>query len=155
MKVQKEPPPVKSIKPLPKPIESRKTRGGRRARAIKRKLQPTELAKHNNRIMFGKISEDIDQMDLGFSLGTIQMSGSGSTRRIPIDIKSKPKISKTLEKTLRQQKKIESGSTTANYRNEINGTKSTICYTPQQGFQIINSNLIEKSENNNQKYFSN
>lgn len=50
-----QPPPVKAVKPLPKPIESRKTRGGRRARAMKVKYKLTELRKENNRMMFGKV----------------------------------------------------------------------------------------------------
>lgn len=52
-----EPPPVKFIKPLPKPIEgSKKKRGGKRVRKQKERYAITEFRKHANRMNFGDVS---------------------------------------------------------------------------------------------------
>lgn len=54
-----EPPPVKFIKPLPKPIEgSKKKRGGKRVRKMKERYAMTEFRKHANRLNFGDVSID-------------------------------------------------------------------------------------------------
>lgn len=51
-----EPPPVKFVKPLPKPIEaSRKKRGGKRVRKMKERYAMTEFRKHANRMNFGDV----------------------------------------------------------------------------------------------------
>lgn len=52
-----EPPPVKFVKPLPKPIEtSKKKRGGKRVRKMKERYAMTELRKHANRMNFADVS---------------------------------------------------------------------------------------------------
>lgn len=52
-----EPPPVKFVKPLPKPIEtSRKKRGGKRVRKMKERYAITEFRKHANRMNFADVS---------------------------------------------------------------------------------------------------
>lgn len=54
---KQEPPPVKSIKPLPKPVDPpRKRRGGKRVRKMKARYAVTELRKQANRITFGDVS---------------------------------------------------------------------------------------------------
>lgn len=53
-----EPPPVKFIKPLPKPIEiSKKKRGGKRVRKMKERYAMTEFRKQANRLNFGDVSD--------------------------------------------------------------------------------------------------
>lgn len=53
-----EPPPVKFIKPLPKPIEgSKKKRGGKRVRKMKERYALTEFRKQANRMNFGDVSK--------------------------------------------------------------------------------------------------
>lgn len=55
-----EPPPVKFIKPLPKPIEgSKKKRGGKRVRKMKERYALTEFRKQANRMNFGDVSRVI------------------------------------------------------------------------------------------------
>ena len=52
-----EPPPVKFVKPLPKPIDpSRKRRGGKRVRKMKERYAVTELRKQQNRLNFADVS---------------------------------------------------------------------------------------------------
>lgn len=52
-----EPPPVKFVKPLPKPIEtSKKKRGGKRVRKMKERYAMTEFRKHANRMNFADVS---------------------------------------------------------------------------------------------------
>ncbi|KAL4703445.1 hypothetical protein ACJJTC_010765 [Scirpophaga incertulas] len=54
-----EPPPVKFVKPLPKPIEqSRKKRGGKRVRKMKERYAMTEFRKNANRLNFADIEDD-------------------------------------------------------------------------------------------------
>lgn len=51
-----EPPPVKFVKPLPKPIEgSKKKRGGKRVRKMKERYALTEFRKQANRMNFGDV----------------------------------------------------------------------------------------------------
>ena len=60
-----EPPPVKFIKPLPKPIEgSKKKRGGKRVRKMKERYALTEFRKQANRMNFGDVS-------FSFSISTL------------------------------------------------------------------------------------
>lgn len=55
-----EPPPVKFIKPLPKPIEGgKKKRGGKRVRKMKERYAITEFRKQANRMNFGDVSINI------------------------------------------------------------------------------------------------
>lgn len=62
-----EPPPVKFIKPLPKPIEgSKKKRGGKRVRKMKERYALTEFRKHANRMNFGDVS--YSKITITFSL---------------------------------------------------------------------------------------
>lgn len=51
-----EPPPVKFVKPLPKPIDqSKKKRGGKRVRKMKERYAMTEFRKHANRMNFADV----------------------------------------------------------------------------------------------------
>lgn len=52
-----EPPPVKFVKPLPKPVDpGRKKRGGKRVRKMKERYAITEFRKQANRMNFGDVS---------------------------------------------------------------------------------------------------
>ncbi|XP_031640039.1 U4/U6 small nuclear ribonucleoprotein Prp31 [Contarinia nasturtii] len=148
-----EPPPVKFIKPLPKPIEiSKKKRGGKRVRKMKERYAMTEFRKQANRLNFGDIEEDAYQDDLGYTRGTIGKAGTGRVRLPQVDEKTKVRISKTLQKNLQKQQ-VYGGSTTV--RKQISGTASSVAFTPLQGLEIVNPQAAEKSTDTNAKYFSN
>ncbi|XP_041364240.1 U4/U6 small nuclear ribonucleoprotein Prp31-like [Gigantopelta aegis] len=150
-----EPPPVKTVKPLPAPIEtSRKKRGGRRARKVKERLGLSELRKQANRMNFAEIEQDAYQEDLGFSLGTLGKSSSGKIRGPVVDAKTKARISKTLQQKLsKQSNSVWGGSTTV--KKQVAGTSSSIAFTPLQGLEIVNPHAAEKKvQEANQKYFS-
>ncbi|ODN02044.1 U4/U6 small nuclear ribonucleoprotein Prp31 [Orchesella cincta] len=149
-----EPPPVKSIKPLPKPVDPpRKRRGGKRVRKMKARYAVTELRKQANRITFGDIGEDAYQDDLGYNRGMLGKGGAGKVRMAQIDEKTKVRISKTLQKNLQKQQ-IYGGSTTV--KRQISGTASSIAFTPLQGLEIVNPGAVEKKVSEaNAKYFSN
>lgn len=52
-----EPPPVKFVKPLPKPIDAaKKKRGGKRVRKMKERYAVTEFRKQANRMNFADVS---------------------------------------------------------------------------------------------------
>ncbi|XP_055630409.1 U4/U6 small nuclear ribonucleoprotein Prp31 [Toxorhynchites rutilus septentrionalis] len=150
-----EPPPVKFIKPLPKPIEGgKKKRGGKRVRKIKERYAITEFRKQANRMNFGDIDEDAYQDDLGYSRGTIGKTGTGRIRLPQIDEKTKVRISKTLQKNLQKQQQVWGGSTTV--KKQISGTASSVAFTPLQGLEIVNPQAAEKSASESTaKYFSN
>ncbi|XP_057322143.1 U4/U6 small nuclear ribonucleoprotein Prp31 [Microplitis mediator] len=148
-----EPPPVKFIKPLPKPIDpGRKKRGGKRVRKMKERYAITEFRKHANRMNFADIESDAYQEDLGYSRGTIGKTGTGRIRLPQIDEKTKVRISKTLQKNLQEQQ--WGGSTTV--KKQVSGTASSVAFTPLQGLEIVNPQAAEKKVNEaNAKYFSN
>lgn len=149
-----EPPPVKFVKPLPKPIEtSKKKRGGKRVRKMKERYAITEFRKHANRMNFADIEDDAYQEDLGYTRGTIGKSGTGRIRLPQVDEKTKVRISKTLQKNLQKQQ-IWGGSTTV--KKQVSGTASSVAFTPLQGLEIVNPQAAEVKVNEaNAKYFSN
>uniref|UniRef100_A0A6B2EEK4 U4/U6 small nuclear ribonucleoprotein Prp31 n=1 Tax=Phlebotomus kandelakii TaxID=1109342 RepID=A0A6B2EEK4_9DIPT len=148
-----EPPPVKFVKPLPKPIESsKKKRGGRRVRKMKERYAITEFRKQANRMNFGDIEEDAYQEDLGYSRGVLGKSGTGRIRLPQVDEKTKVRISKTLQKNLQRQQ-VWGGSTTV--KKQVSGTASSVAFTPLQGLEIVNPQAAERSIDSNAKYFSN
>ncbi|KAK0044015.1 U4/U6 small nuclear ribonucleoprotein Prp31 [Biomphalaria pfeifferi] len=149
-----EPPPVKFSKPLPAPIEqSKKKRGGRRARKMKERLGLSELRKQANRMSFGQIEDDAYQEDLGFSMGTMGKSTSGKIRGAPVDAKTKARISKTLQQKLSKQNQTWGGSTTV--KKTVEGTASSVAFTPLKNLEIFNPHAAEtKVQQTTQKYFS-
>ncbi|KAJ2952601.1 hypothetical protein O0L34_g6924 [Tuta absoluta] len=125
-----EPPPVKFVKPLPKPIEqSRKKRGGKRVRKMKERYAMTEFRKNANRMNFADIEDDAYQEDLGYTRGTIGKSSTGRIRLPQIDEKTKVRISKTLQKNLQKQQQY-GGATSI--RRQVSGTASSVAFTPLQ-----------------------
>ncbi|KAF5306130.1 hypothetical protein FQR65_LT07406 [Abscondita terminalis] len=149
-----EPPPVKFVKPLPKPVEApRKKRGGKRVRKMKERYAMTEFRKHANRMNFADIEDDAYQEDLGYTRGTIGKSGAGRIRLPQVDEKTKVRISKTLQKNLQKQH-AWGGSTTV--KKQVSGTASSVAFTPLQGLEIVNPQAAEiKINEANAKYFSN
>ncbi|KAL1494738.1 hypothetical protein ABEB36_010286 [Hypothenemus hampei] len=149
-----EPPPVKFIKPLPKPIDQpKKKRGGKRVRKMKERYALTEFRKHANRMNFADIEDDAYQEDLGYTRGTIGKAGTGRIRLPQVDEKTKVRISKTLQKNLQKQQ-IWGGSTTV--KKQISGTASSVAFTPLQGLEIVNPQAAETNISEaNAKYFSN
>jgi len=150
-----EPPPVKFIKPLPKPLEGgKKKRGGKRVRKMKERYAITEYRKHQNRMNFAEIEDDAYQDDLGYTRGTIGKKSTGRIRMPQIDEKTKVRISKTLQKNLQRQNQVI--GTTTTIKKHVSGTASSVAFTPLQGLEIHNPGAAEKTMSEaNQKYFSN
>ncbi|XP_074648016.1 U4/U6 small nuclear ribonucleoprotein Prp31-like [Tubulanus polymorphus] len=149
-----EPPPVKTVKPLPTPIDvARKKRGGRRARKMKERLGITDFRRQANRMNFADIEDDAYQEDLGFSLGNVGKGNTGGIRGPVVDSKTKARISKTLQQKITKQNQTWGGSTTV--RKQVSGTASSVAFTPLQGLEIVNPQAAEKKvQEANQKYFS-
>jgi len=149
-----EPPPVKFVKPLPKPIDpSRKKRGGKRVRKMKERYAMTDIRKQANRLNFADIEDDAYQEDLGYTRGTIGKSGTGKIRTAQVDEKTKVRISKTLQKNLQKQQ-VWGGSTSV--KKHVSGTASSVAFTPSQGLEIVNPQAAEKNSSEAEaKYFSN
>jgi U4/U6 small nuclear ribonucleoprotein PRP31 len=150
----KEPPPVKTNKALPAPIDqSRKKRGGKRVRRMKERMAMTEFRKQANRMNFAEIEDDAYQEDLGFSTGVIGRSGMGRIRAPQVDEKTKVRISKTLKKNMQKQAQVFGGSSTV--KKHISGTASSVAFTPLQGLEIVNPHAAEATgSESSAKYFS-
>lgn len=148
-----EPPPVKFVKPLPKPIDpARKKRGGKRVRKMKERYAMTELRKQANRLNFAEIEDDAYQEDLGYTRGTIGKTGTGRIRMAQVDEKTKVRISKTLQRNLQKQQSWGGSSTV---KKQVSGTASSVAFTPLQGLEIVNPQAAEKNMTETNKYFSN
>uniref|UniRef100_A0A1I7YNS0 U4/U6 small nuclear ribonucleoprotein Prp31 n=1 Tax=Steinernema glaseri TaxID=37863 RepID=A0A1I7YNS0_9BILA len=151
-----EPPPVKNLKALPKPLDkASKKRGGRRVRKEKERLGLTELRKKANRMNFGELQEDVMQDNMGFTLGQASGggAGSGSIRAAAIDNKTRVRMSQKLQKRLEQQRQMSGGATSI--RSKVSGTASSVTFTPVQGLEIINPNInAQDSRSSSSTYFS-
>ncbi|CAJ0578150.1 unnamed protein product, partial [Mesorhabditis spiculigera] len=156
-KIQKElePPPVKSQKALPKPLDkASKKRGGRRVRKMKERLGMTDLRKQANRMNFGQLSEDITQDEIGFGLGQIKTGSvtGGRIRAGVVDNKTRVRMSQKLQRQVDRQRG-PGGQTTV--RSKVtSGTASTVTFTPVQGLEIMNPTAIEKESPSTSSYFS-
>lgn len=149
-----EPPPVKFIKPLPKPLEgAKKKRGGKRVRKMKERYEVTEYRKQANRMNFAEIEDDAYQDDLGYTRGAIGKKSTGRIRMPQIDEKTKVRISKTLQKNLQRQNQVI--GTTTTIKKHVSGTASSVAFTPLQGLEIHNPGAAESLSESNLKYFSN
>lgn len=158
-----EPPPVKTIKALPLPLEGqRKKRGGRRYRKMKERLGMTEIRKQANRLNFAEIEADAYQDDLGFSLGVLKKGGSGgggAIRQAQVNKATNARMSQKMQKTLLKHQRA-TGSSTVTFggmstvkRSSVSGTASSVNFTPLQGLEIVNPGAAEKKADDN-KYFS-
>lgn len=151
-----EPPPVKTVKALPLPLEGqRKKRGGRRYRKMKERLGMTEIRKQANRLNFGEIEADAYQDDLGFSMGTLKKGGKGSggIRAAQVNKATNARMSQKLQKHLAKQQQTTFGGTTT-IKKTISGTASSVAFTPLQGLEIVNPGAAEKKSADDNKYFS-
>lgn len=89
-----EPPPAKTVKPLPAPDqESKKKRGGKRHRLMKERYGQTEMRKQANRINFNVPEEEIGLT--GEGMGQVGQSGSG---RVRVNAGSTKKLQKDAQK---------------------------------------------------------
>ncbi|KHN84540.1 U4/U6 small nuclear ribonucleoprotein Prp31 [Toxocara canis] len=148
-----EPPPVKSVKPLPKPLDkASKKRGGRRVRKMKERLGMTEMRRKANRMNFGELSEDVIQESVGFSLGqaTSGPSSSGRIRGAAVDPKTRAR--QKLQKAVDRQRAM--GGLTS-VRSKASGTASSVTFTPVQGIEIVNPTIKqERVGSSSTTYFS-
>lgn len=143
-----EPPPPKLAKPLPVPLDMpSKKRAGRRVRRNKERFAVTELRRQANRVKFGEVADDVDQTDLGYSLGQLQQ-GTGNVRAIAVDNRSRVSISKRLQREMAKQRALAGGLRTAG----VSGTAS-VAFTTVQGLEIINPAAAEKKSHEPESYF--
>lgn len=151
-----EPPPVKSVKPLPKPLDkASKKRGGRRVRKMKERLGLTELRKKANRMNFGDLAEDVIQENMGFSLGQAVSgpSGGGRIRAAALDPKSRARMSQKLQKSMDRQRSALGGAATSR-GSRVGGTASSVTFTPVQGIEIVNPTAKQSIAAPSTTYFS-
>lgn len=150
-KVEKwqEPPPAKTIKPLPAPdAEPRKRRGGRRYRKMKERYGLTDMRKATNRVNFNQQEEEFFDGEESIGLGVLGKEGSGRLR-----IVASQQRQKLTAKTAKKYKQIagRSGATS--------GLSSSLAFTPVAGFELANpmgqqaTELVDSKEGT-ESYFS-
>ncbi|KAI1728894.1 snoRNA binding domain, fibrillarin domain-containing protein [Ditylenchus destructor] len=151
-----EPPPVKSSKALPKPLDkASKKRGGRRVRKQKERLGQTELRKKRNRMNFGELQEDVMQESMGFTLGhagSQSLSGGGRIRAAVVNQNTRVKMSQKMQRMMERR---QHGGLTS-IKSRASGMASSISFTPVQGIEIINPTPREPANKsgNASTYFS-
>ncbi|KAG0255914.1 U4/U6 small nuclear ribonucleoprotein Prp31 [Actinomortierella ambigua] len=149
-----EPPPQKKIKALPAPIEqSKKKRGGRRARKEKEMYAISELQKLKNRVHFGVAEEEVQGYEESEGLGMLgQGGGDVGTGRIRVaqeNNRRKGKVSNRTQERLARYGSNAGGTQTA-------GTASSIAFTPVQGIELVDPTAqLARVKAANEKYFGN
>ncbi|KAF0540266.1 Nop domain-containing protein [Gigaspora margarita] len=135
-----EPPPSKTVKPLPVPDEGpKKRRAGKKVRRMKEAHAVTELRKAQNRMAFGVAEDETGSFDTTKGLGLIGQN-SGKIRAAVSDPRVKAKAPK------RYQHMGSSGSTS--------GLSSSLTLTPVQGIELINPDESQKKvKDANDRYF--
>ncbi|CAG8647296.1 17579_t:CDS:10 [Acaulospora morrowiae] len=135
-----EPPPTKTVKPLPVPDEGpKKRRAGKKVRRMKEAYAVTELRKAQNRMAFGVAEDETGSFDKTKGLGLIGQS-SGKIRAAVADPRVKAKAPK------RHQFMGSSGATS--------GLSSSLAFTPVQGIELINPDEAQKKAREaNDRYF--
>jgi len=145
-----DPPPARQEKALPAPDDKpRKHRGGRRARKLKQAYAMTELRKRQNRMTFGKASEEIG--NTFEDMGQLGSEGSGLLRivanaedkgfkstvwRLPFDVRGVlPVLHCAVRAKKVKQEKQMSGLATSIY-----------AFTPFQGLELQPSKPNSKGD---------
>jgi len=142
-------------KALPVPSEPpRRRRGGRRARKSKEMMGMTAIREQSNRMNFGSINEDITQLEVGKDFGNLtENAKSGKVRMAPTDVKTKAKISRTLQQKLNKENSSAqatfsraAGNATVlkqQLARKNSGTASSVVFTPMQGLEIVINNKLQ------------
>ncbi|CAG8501013.1 4626_t:CDS:10 [Ambispora gerdemannii] len=137
-----EPPPTKTIKPLPVPDEGpKKRRAGKKVRRAKDAYAVTELRKAQNRMAFGVAEDETGSFDRTKGLGLIGKN-SGKIRAAVVDQRVKPKAPRRAQ--------LMGGSSGA-----TSGLSSSLAFTPVQGIELINPEESQrKAKELNDRYFT-
>lgn len=128
-----EAPPARTAKPLPIPGgETKKRRGGKRARAMKERYGASDLAKAANRVNFNQAETEYG-LD-GDGLGTLGTSAgmAAASGKLRITAKqTKMKVPKH-----KQDKWAHKGGSGGAL--SVNGMASSLAFTPVQGIELVN-----------------
>lgn len=121
------PPPGRTVKPLPKPKElTGKTRGGRKARALKAKLGLTAMRKETQRLAFGEAPTDFSEAAVGNSLGRMSQASAGALR-----IRKTDNAAAILGKK-RRRTGVDPG------RDAASGSLTSLAFSATQGMSFSN-----------------
>lgn len=137
-----EPPPLKAMKALPVPQETRKKRrGGQRHRKLKERFEVTDLAKLKNRVKFGEAQQEDETMGVEYGL-----LGNNDNGKIRVQAKDTQKLSKFA--ALKQSRKTK--------KSVVNGMATSLILTASTGVELVDPNAIkEKMKDGTATYFSN
>jgi len=154
-----KPPPGKTKRALPVPkTDSKKKRGGKRARRLKELYGVTQVQKEANRIRFGGTGDEYGDSAMGNTYGRLGQEGSG---RLRITIKEQKKVQKHTEATIHKRATLTNSlsalsTVPGTATNVISGTASSVAFTPVQGIQLLNPAAAQQRiDQANLKYFGN
>lgn len=123
------------VKPLPRPDDKpKKRRGGARIRRFKKSYELTEIRKQKNRVNFGTEGQ-IEDMASGEGYGMLGING----------LNSKIKISKEHKKSQKINTKKTRFALNETTESHIDGLKSVINMSSNQGISLINPSIIQKN----------
>lgn len=123
-----EPPPARTVKPLPLPdMEPKKRRGGRRLRQLKERFGATDLRVAANRVNFNQPEEEAGLEGVG--LGLVGAQGGGRLRATVAAGQSK-RLQKEAAKFTRQKFSGPAGAAA------LSGLTSSVAFTPVQGIEL-------------------
>ncbi|KAI3487615.1 hypothetical protein L1887_48396 [Cichorium endivia] len=148
-----EPPPQKLDKVLPVPKEGggKKRRGGAKVRRAKERNGMTELRKMQNRMEFGKQEEEAFGYDESVGLGMINSSASGKVRAQTAEDRSKARMSKANKNRIAALRGAAGGTQSVLGRGGVDGTASSLAFTPVQGIELVDPSRRKAQEN--EKWF--
>ncbi|MEW5303488.1 MAG: hypothetical protein WDW36_006174 [Sanguina aurantia] len=147
-----EPPPAKTVKPLPAPdAEIKKRRGGRRLRKMKERYGLTDVRKAANRMNFNVPEEEYIDGDEVIGLGVLG-SKEGTGRLKIVASQSRLKIS------AKNTKKLKGRGLSGGGMSTTSGLSSSLAFTPVQGIELENPSARVNTEldfkSGTESYFS-
>ncbi|CAG9464599.1 unnamed protein product [Pedinophyceae sp. YPF-701] len=146
-----EPPPARTVKPLPRPdAEVKKRRGGRRLRKMKERYGITDVRKLANRVGFNSVEDEFIDGDEAVGMGMLSSrQGSGMLRAVAQQ--QKQKLSKMQMKRLEKNPAFRVGAGGGG-----SGIATSLAFTPVQGIELVNPNRQQPTDarDGTQSYFS-
>ena len=115
--------------PVPDAGEKKSRRGGRRARAWKKKYGLTDVHKDANRVAFGSQADEYSDSAMGRTFGTLGQNGSGRVRQAP-KVEQKVTLTKAAKRKLERANARIKGAATS-------GLASSMLLDSDRGIEFV------------------
>ena len=114
---------------VPDAGEKKSRRGGRRARAWKKKYGLTDVHKDANRVAFGSQADEYSDSAMGRTFGTLGQNGSGRVRQAP-KVEQKVTLTKAAKRKLERANARIKGAATS-------GLASSMLLDSDRGIEFV------------------